>query len=323
MSERPAIALSRPLPGAFDVPGADVRTGPDRGFTERDELIEFMSGADAIVSWVSEKIDADFLNRVGKQLKVVSNFAVGYDNIDVPACAERGVTVTNTPDAVTEGTADMAWALILGAARRMHEADDFARSGQWAETGILGPTEFIGQSLAGRTLLIVGAGRIGYATALRSIGWGMDVLYVARSRKPAFEFAPLNAEKVDLHEGLARADVVSVHTPLTEQTRHLIGKDELARMKETAILVNTARGAVVDETALIEALSNGAIFAAGLDVFEHEPSVPEALSALPNVVMAPHIGSANTESREMMTRITQENITRVLAGEPALTPVSA
>ncbi|MEQ9617409.1 MAG: D-glycerate dehydrogenase [Phycisphaerales bacterium] len=317
------IALSRPLPGEFEVEGAEIRTGPMRGFQNPAELAEFMAGAHAVVSWVSERIDGAFLDAVGTQLKVVSNFAVGYDNIDVPACTKRGVIVTNTPDAVTEGTADMAWALILAAARRLAEADLFVRDGSWAGAGVLGPSEFIGRPLSGKTLLIVGAGRIGYATALRSIGWGMRVLYVARTAKPQFEFAPLNAERVSLDEGLERADVVSLHTPLTDETRHLINARSLSIMKETAVLVNTARGKVVDEAALVEALKAGAIFAAGLDVFEDEPRVHPELIGLKNVVLAPHIGSANLDSREMMTRICRENIVRVLGGQAAITPVHA
>jgi len=321
MSEQHVIALSRPLPGVFEVPGAEIRTGPERGFAGPAELAGFMRGADAIVTWVSERIDESFLASVGDRLKIVSNFAVGYDNIDVPACAARGIVVTNTPDAVTEGTADMAWALILAASRRLHEAGVFVRDGSWERAGILGPKEFIGRPLAGKTLLIVGAGRIGYATALRSIGWGMRVLYVARSAKPAFEFAPLCGERVELDDGLAQADVVSLHTPLTDETRHLIDARALGLMKPTAVLVNTARGSVVDERALIEALTNNRIFAAGLDVFEDEPRVSDELKNLKNAVLVPHIGSANLESREMMTRLCQENIARVLSGGEPVTPV--
>ncbi len=275
-----------------------------------------------MVTWVSERVDDPLLEAAGPSLRIVANFAVGYDNIDVPACARRGVIVTNTPDAVTEGTADMAFALILAAARRLAEADRFVRSGAWVSHGILGPTEFIGRPVAGRTLLIVGAGRIGYATALRSIGWGMRVLYVARSRKHDFESPPLNAARADLDDGLRAADFVSVHTPLTPDTRHLLDARRIALMKPTAVLVNTARGPVIDEAALAIALRNGRIFAAGLDVFEREPGCHPDLAPLPNVVLAPHIGSASVGSREMMTNLCAANVRAVLAGKPPLTPVS-
>jgi glyoxylate reductase len=297
-----------------------VRFGPERG-QPAGELHRFVAGAHGIVTWVSERVDGAFLDAAGKQLKVVANFAVGYDNIDVAECRRRGVIVTNTPDAVTEGTADMAWAMLLGAARRLGAGDRFARSGAWATHGILGPSEFIGQSVAGRTLLIVGAGRIGYATALRSIGWGMRVIYHARHAKPNFEFAPLNARRVELDEGLKAADFVSIHTPLTPETRGLIDARRLALMKPSAVLVNTARGPIVEEAALARALKEGQLFAAGLDVFQDEPRVHPDLVGLDNVLMAPHMGSANMDSRRMMTELCERNIRAVLAGEPAVTPV--
>lgn len=321
MHDRRFVALTRPLPGRFEVEGFEVRIGPERGFASREELFAFVSGASAAVTWVSERVDGAFLDAAGDALRVVANFAVGYDNIDVEACRARGVVVTNTPDAVTEGTADMAWALMLAAARRLGEGERFVRRGAWAEHGILGPRDFIGMPLAGKTLLIVGAGRIGYATALRSMGWGMRVLYVARSAKPRFEFAPLNARRVGLEEGLRGADFVSIHTPLTPETRHLINAERLALMKPTAVLVNTARGPVVDESALTEALREKRIFAAGLDVFEDEPRVMEGLRSLENVVLAPHMGSASRTSRELMTALCEANVRAVLSGGAPVTPV--
>lgn len=320
----PIVCTTRPLPsaeGEFVVPGAEVRVGPDRGFKSADDLRAFVMGAHAIVSWVSERIDGAALDAAGKQLKIVANFAVGYDNIDVPACRERGVVVTNTPDAVTEGTADVAWALLLAAARRVGEGDRFARSGAWERRGVLGPSEFLGVPVAGKTLCILGAGRIGYATALRSIGWGMRIIYVARSRHANFEHAPLNAEYVSLEDGLRTADFVSVHTPLTPETRHLIGARELAWMQPTAVLVNTSRGPVVDEDALAAALEQGKIFAAGLDVFECEPKIGDRLKGLENVVMTPHIGSGDTRCRGQMAALCAANVRAVLAGEKPITPV--
>ncbi|MCA9282320.1 MAG: D-glycerate dehydrogenase [Phycisphaerales bacterium] len=316
------MCTTRPLPGDFAVPGAAIRTGPERGFASREELLAFVPGATAIASWVTERIDAELLDAAGPQLKIVANFAVGYDNIDVPACRARNVIVTNTPDAVTEGTADMAWALLLAAARRVGEGDRFARSGAWASHGSLGPVEFLGVPVAGQTLCIIGAGRIGYATALRSLGWGMRITYVARSRHANFEHAPLNARHVSLEDGLRTADFVSIHTPLTPQTKHLIGAKELALMKPTAVLINTSRGPVIDEAALADALKERKIFGAGLDVFEHEPKVNDRLKQLDNIAMTPHIGSGDTRCRNQMAALCAANIRAVLAGDKPLTPVT-
>lgn len=317
----PTVVVSRPLHGSFEVPGAEVRTGPVGGQRSREELLAFIAGADAIVSWVTERVDAEFLDAAGDQLKIVANHAVGYDNIDLDACAERGVAATNTPDAVTEGTADAAVMHILAAARRLSEADRFVRSGEWERYGFLGPSDWLGQPIAGRTLLIVGAGRIGYATAVRMLGFGVRILYTSRSPKPNFEHAPLCGKRVSLEEGLAEADFVSVHTPLNDSTRHLINAERLALMKPTSVIVSTARGPVIDEAALAEALHNGTIFGAGLDVFEREPHISERLLSAPNVVMTPHFGSANTECRTKMTELCAANIRAVLAGKPPLTPI--
>jgi len=318
----PLVTCSRPLPPEFDVPGAEVRFGPPRGFATPDDLRAFVRGTDALVSWVSERVDDALLEAAGPQLRIVANFAVGYDNIDLAACKRRGIIVTNTPDAVTEGTADLAVALILAAARRLSHADRFARSGEWARTGILGPAEFIGRPIAGSTLLIVGAGRIGYATAIRLHGWGVRTLYVARHPKPDFEHAPLNAQRVELDEGLRQADIVSLHIPLSSETRGLINAKRLALMKPTAVLVNTARGPIVDEAALAAALRDGRLFAAGLDVFEKEPGVHPDLVGLDNVVMAPHIGSASETSRRQMSALCAANVRAVLEGRPPVTPVT-
>lgn len=326
MSGKIAVACSRPLPGEFVLEGIDparvsVRFGPERGFASRGEGLAFFKGADAVVTWVSDRVDAEFLDAIGPQLRIVANFAVGTDNIDIAACKARGIAVSNTPDAVTDGTADAAVLLMLAAARHLARADRFARSGEWAKTGILGPADFLGLPVAGKTLLIVGAGRIGYATALRMVGWGMRVRYVARSRKPDFEHPPLNAQRVELDAGLAEADFISIHTPLTAETRGLIDARRLGLCKPTAVVVNTARGPVVDEAALAAALREKRIYAAGLDVFENEPRVHPDLIGLDNVVMMPHIGSANLQSRMTMTALCSVNISAVLRGLPAVTPV--
>lgn len=311
------VVATRNLPGTPSVPAGDIRIDFRNGPVERpsrEQVLAHIRGADAVISMFSDKVNAEFLDAAGPQLRGVCNLAVGYENFDLAECARRGVVVTNTPNAVTEGTADMAWLLILAVGRRLVEADRFVRSGQWQQRGPLSMADFLGADLTGRSLLIVGAGRIGCATALRSIGWGMKVLYVARTRHWDFELAPLAAERVSLHDGLARADVVSVHTPLTPETRHLIDAKAFAAMKPGAIFVNTARGPVVDEQALVDALKSGRLFGAGLDVFEREPEVHPDLLSLPNVTLAPHIGSAEAKYRAMMTEMACTNAAAILQG---------
>jgi glyoxylate reductase len=310
----PVVAICRALPGVTEIPGAEVRMGGERAFS-RAELLKFVRGATVVVPWVSEKADVEFLEAAGGQLKAVCNYAVGTDNIDLAACKARGVMVTNTPNAVTEGTADLAWALILGVARRLVEADRFARSAEYPARGPLGPTELVGQDLTGKTLLIVGGGRIGFAVAMRSKGWGMRVLYVARNRHWDFELAPLAAQRVTLEEGLAQADVVSIHVPLSEQTRKMIDARALSLMKASAIFVNTARGPIVDEQALVDVLKAKKLYGAGLDVFEREPVVHPELIGMSNVILTPHIGSAAARYRVMMTEMALENARAVLAGQ--------
>lgn len=311
------IVVTRTIPGALDIPGAQIIVGPEEGLLNPAGLRDFVRKHAPIAGLVTmghDRVDTALLDEIGDSLKVVCNFAVGYDNIDLAACAARGVTVCNTPKAVTEGTADLAWALMLAAARRVSQGDRFVRDGSYTNHGPMGMTEMLGVDFTGRTLLIVGAGRIGYAVALRSIGWGMRVLYVARSRHYSFEFAPLGATRVELEEGLRQADFISVHTPLTADTKHLINADRLALVKPTAVLVNTARGAVIDETALIAALKEKRLFAAGLDVYENEPHVSAELRSFDNVVLTPHIGSGAQRYRAMMTEIVSQNVHAVLTG---------
>lgn len=310
------VAVTRPVVGPLDAPGAEVRVGRD-GLMDRRELLEFVAGATVVVSMFTDRVDGELLEAAGPGLRGVCNYAVGVDNVDLAACSRRGVVVTNTPDAVTEGTANLAWALVLAVARRVVEGDRYVRRGELARRGSLGMAEFLGRDLTGRTLLIVGAGRIGYATALRSTGWGMRVLYVSRRRHLEFELSPLAGRQVSLAEGLGEADVISVHLPLTDQTRHMIDARAFGLMKPTAIFVNTSRGPVVDEAALVDALRRRAIWGAGLDVYEHEPAVDPALIELDNVVLTPHIGSAEERSRRLMTEICFENVRAILAGREA------
>ncbi|MEM7754784.1 MAG: D-glycerate dehydrogenase [Planctomycetota bacterium] len=314
---QPIVIATRVVPGELAVPGASVRILGD-GHASREALLAAAGEADVLVTMFADKVDAEVVEAgAAGRLRGVCNFAVGHNNIDLAACARHGITVTNTPDAVTEGTANMAWMLTMAVARRLIEGDRFARTGAWAEGGPLAMGDFLGQDLTGKTILIVGAGRIGYATAQRALAWGMNVLYVARSRKWAFELAPMAARKVDLHEGLRKADVVSVHTPLTNKTRHLIGEAELGLMKPTAILVNTSRGPVVDEDALARALESKRIWGAGLDVFEDEPRVHPGLVGLDSVTMMPHVGSAEKRYREEMTAMVGRNAAAILRGDRA------
>jgi len=328
-NDPPKIVVTRQTPGAYDsiaALGAEVVIGPDSGYPNQADLHRFLRASapiDAVVSMFHDQINDAFLDAAGGRLRAVVNYAVGIDNIDLAACARRRVTVCNTPDAVTEGTADMAWALLLAAARRLPELDPFVRAGGWPEHGPMGMSDFLGLDIAGRTLHIVGAGRIGRAVAWRSMGWGMKILYTARTRKREWEFAPLNATRATLDEGLVQADFVSIHCPLTGETRHLIDKRRLALMKPRAVLINTARGAIIDEAALVEALQRNTIRAAGLDVLENEPHPAPGLTDLPNVVLTPHIGSGAGKHREMMTEIVCENLAAILKNQAPPNPVSA
>jgi glyoxylate reductase len=241
----------------------------------------------------------------------VANYAVGFDNLDLEACTARGVLATNTPDVVTEATADLAWALLLAAARRVAEGDRFLRARRpW----VWGPEFFLGFEVHGKTLGVIGLGRIGRAVARRAAGFGMAVRYTARHRLPAAEEAALGVAWRELDELLAEADFVSIHTGLSAATRHLIGAEQLARMKPTAVLVNTARGPIVDEAALAAALAAGELGAAGLDVFEREPEVHPGLLGLDNVTIVPHLGTSTLETRVAMGMTAAANLLAALEG---------
>lgn len=313
--DQPLVVVTRAVPCDVDVPGASIKTVSSMRALPRSELLKFVRGAAIAVTWVSEKVNDEFLDACGPQLKGICNYAVGVDNIDLAACKKRNVIVTNTPHAVTEGTANMAWALLLAVARRIVEGDRYARSPQFGAEGPLAPAEFLGIDITGKKLLIVGAGRIGYATALRGLGFGMRVTYVARTPHHEFEMAPLCAERVALEEGLREADVVSLHTPLTPETRHLINAQSLSWMKPTAILINTARGPIVDEAALVDALREHRIHGAGLDVFEHEPKVHPGLLPLHNCVLMPHVGSGEEKYRRLMGTMAWANARAILSGK--------
>ena len=314
------VRITRAIPGKLDLPNACVRVLSD-GLSSSEAIRAFVSGADALVTMYTDRVDESLLDAAGDGLRIVNNFAVGYDNIDLEACKSRGIVVCNTPDAVTEGTANIAFLLMLSVARRLIQADRYARSEAYPANGQLGMADFMGLDLCGKELLIVGAGRIGYAMALRAKSLGMRIADVARTRHLDFEMAPLAARRVELEEGLRDADVVSIHTPLTSQTKHLINADRLAMMKKDSILVNTSRGPVVDESALVDALESGHLWGAGLDVYEQEPTVHPGLIACDRAVLTPHIGSAEQRWREAMTEMVQTNISAVFAGEEPLTRV--
>jgi glyoxylate reductase len=312
------ILVTREVPeaGLHLLDGFDVTVLYERP-PERGELLEAVRGASGILSTATEKVDGEVMDAAGDGLKVVANMAVGYDNIDVGAAKERGVVVTNTPGVLDETTADVAFMLMLAAARRLGEGERLLRAGKWEWWG---PKQLRGLDVWGKKLGIVGLGRIGGAVARRAKGFGMEILYHNRSRKEDAE-KELGARYLELQELLVESDFVSIHTPLTDETRHLIGAKELERMKSGAVLVNTSRGPVVDEGALADALENGRIFAAGLDVYEEEPNVHPKLLELENVVLAPHIGSASTETRDKMATLAAENLAAVLRGEQPKTPV--
>ena len=314
------VLVTREIPeaGLRLLEGFDVSVLYERP-PERGELLEAARSASGILATATDKIDGEVMDAAGEGLKVVANMAVGYDNIDVKAAKERGVVVTNTPGVLDETTADVAFMLMLAAARRLGEGERLLRAGRWEWWG---PKQLRGLDVWGKKLGIVGMGRIGQAVARRARGFGMGVLYHNRSRDEDAE-REIGARYLGLEDLLRACDFVSIHTPLTEETRHLIGERELDLMKPTAVLVNTSRGPVVDEGSLADALESGRIFAAGLDVYEEEPKVHPKLLELDNVVLAPHIGSASMETRDRMATLAAENLRAVLSGEPAKTPVDA
>lgn len=321
---RPELFLTRsiPEPGPSLLrEGFVVRGGAQDRDLSRDELLSGVRGVRAVLCTLRERIDDEVLEAAGPSLVVVSNYAVGYDNIDVTAATRRGVLVTNTPGVLTDATADLAWALILAAARRVVEGDRLVREGGfhgWA------PTMLLGRDVAGAVLGIVGMGQIGRATARRAAGFSMRVLYTRRSGPlpPGEEADPRWEYRARLDDLLREADVVSVHVPLGPETHHLLGARELALMKKDAVLVNTSRGAVVDEGALVEALRVGRPGAAGLDVYEREPEVHPGLLNLDNVVLLPHLGSATVTARGRMAELAARNALAAVSGAPVPHPVN-
>lgn len=281
-------------------------------------LLEKIKDQDAVLSMVNNFITDDILQQASK-LKVIGNCGVGYNNIDIASAEKRGIVVTNTPDVLNDATADLTWALILGIARRIVEADHFVREGKF--TGWL-PHLFIGNMVYGKKLGIIGMGRIGSAVCQRAKGFNMKVYYYNRNPLPKEKEQEYNAQYVDLETLLKECDYITIHAPLNEESYHLIGREELHLMKKDAYLINTSRGPIIDEQALYEHLKEGKIAGAALDVYEHEPKIVEGLLALDNVILLPHIGSATYETRTKMAELAANNIANVLSGKEPITPVT-
>ena len=291
--------------------GFAVKTFERDRVIDKPTLLREAAGADAVISMLSDTVDSEIVSAVAGRCKLFANYAVGYNNIDIAAAREKGIYVTNTPGVLTDATADLTWALLLDCARRVSEGDNLTRRGEftgWA------PLFMRGVQVTGKTLGLIGAGRIAQAVAKRARGFDMKIIYYARTAKPDFELAT-GATRTDLTTLLTEADFVSLHIPLTPDTRYLLGEREIALMKPTTVLLNTARGPVVNEQALVDALKNKRIFAAGLDVYEHEPALTPGLTELANVVLAPHVGSATFETRDAMARLAVENVIAALNGE--------
>lgn len=312
---RPGVFITRRIPEEgirIVAECCEVEVSEYDGVLPREVLLEKVRGRDGILCLLTDTIDREVMEAAGPNLKVIANYAVGYNNIDVEEATRRGIMVTNTPGVLTETTADLAWALMMSVARRIVEADRFVRAGKFRGWE---PMLFLGTDVFGATLGLVGFGRIGQAMARRALGFNMRVLYYDLVRAPFHVEKELRAEFRALPELLQEADFVSIHVPLTKETYHLIGEKELRLMKKEAYLINTARGPVVDEKALVRALKEGWIRGAALDVFEREPEIEPELLELDNVVLAPHIGSASYATRTKMAVMAAENLVRALRGE--------
>ncbi len=289
----------------------NVVLNPVEGQMARDQLLRAVAEADGMVAMLTDRIDTQLLD-AAPRLKIVANYAVGFNNVDVPAATARGVMVTNTPEVVTDATADLAWAILMGIARNVVVVDRFTRSGRWTEWR---PEAFIAADISGTTLGIVGLGRIGQAMAKRAAGFEMRVLYTDAQRASRDVEERLGASFVPLDTLLRESDFVTIHVPLFEATRHLIDAQALSLMKPTAYLINAARGPIVDERALVRALGAGTIAGAALDVYEDEPRLAEGLAELDNVILIPHLGANSRRTRDRMAAMTVENIAAALGGE--------
>lgn len=319
----PSVYVTRviPKPGIDRLRARGYRVDvnePDTPLTG-EQLREKAAEYDALVTLLTDGIDGRVLEAGKGHLKIVANVAVGYDNIDVPAASAAGILVTNTPGVLTETTADFAWSLLMAVGRRVVEGDAFFRAGKYKGWGIL---MLLGEDIYGKTLGIVGFGRIGQAVAQRATGFSMDILYYDPVIEAEEAARRVGARRVDLDTLLAQSDFVTVHTPLTSETRHLIGMPQFQKMKPTAYLINTSRGPVVDEEALVQALRDNVIRGAALDVYENEPEPHPGLTSLENAVLTPHIASASRETREKMATMAADNVIAVFEGQAPPTPVN-
>jgi glyoxylate reductase len=319
---RPRVFVTRIIPDVGLDPiraACDLDLWTEDGAPPRADLLRRARGCDGLLTLLTDRIDDELLDIAGPELKVVANYGVGYDNIDVAACAARGVAVGNTPGALTETTADFTWTLILAAARRLPEGEAYVRAGDWTTWG---PQLLLGSDVYGATLGIVGFGRIGQAVARRAAGFGMEILYSSRSAASPDLDGALGTHWVELDELLGRSDIVTLHCPLNAETRGLIGAAALARMKPTAVLVNTARGPIVDQAALAAALRDRVIAGAALDVTDPEPIVlGDPLLDLPNCLVVPHMASASVAARGRMAEMAAANLLAGVSGRPLPTPV--
>jgi len=315
---KPKVYVTRtlPPPGVELIEAVcDVEVNPEEAPPTRDILIRKTRDSDGILCLITDRFDSDLLCAASPNLKVISSMSVGYDHINVEAATKKGIYVTFTPGVLTDATADFTWTLLMAVNRRVVEADNYVRAGKWNIQW--SPTMFLGREVSGKTLGIVGLGRIGEAVARRARGFNMKLLYYDVVRAKQETETGLGVEYVSLDRLLKEADFVTIHAPLTKETRHLIGEEQLKLMKRTAYLVNTARGPLVDQKALAKALREGWIAGAALDVFEKEPiDLSDPLMKLENVVLAPHIASATTEARSKMTEAAAKNLISVLRGEP-------
>jgi glyoxylate reductase len=311
--KKPKVYVTRMIPEpAIELlkQHCEVEINPDDRVLDRSELIEKVKGRDAVLCLLTDTIDDEVFEAAGPQCRLFSNYAVGYNNIDVQAATKRGIIITNTPGVLDDATADLAWTLLFSVSRRIVEADAYLRAGKFKGWG---PMLLLGRDITGKTLGIIGAGRIGTNFAKKASGFNMRILYTGVRPNPNFE-KETGGVFVDKETLLRESDFVSLHVPLLPETRHLIGEQELELMKKTAVLINTSRGPVVDEKALVKALKEGEIWGAGLDVFENEPALEPGLAELDNVVIVPHIASATIESRTNMGMIAVRNIINVMNG---------
>jgi glyoxylate reductase len=323
VTDRPRVFVSRVIPDEGLRPvleAADATVWQDEMPPPRDELLRSIEGCDGVLTLLTDRVDDEFLDRAGPGLKVVSNFAVGFDNIDVAACTARGIAVGNTPGVLTETTADLAWALLMAAARRLPEGDRYVRAGHWRTWG---PMLLMGPDVSGATLGIIGFGRIGQAVARRARGFGMRILYHNLHRASPVVEAEYGATFMTLEGLLPESDFVTLHVNLSPDTKNLINRERLGWMKPTAVLVNTSRGPVVDSEALADALRNGGIGAAALDVTDPEPiPVDHPLVGLDNCLIVPHIASASRATRGKMASMAAANLLAGVRGERLPTPVN-